>query len=336
MDLEAQDLRFSQFYKAPQLLNPAMTGVFAGSFRLNVNYRDQWSSVLGNQPFRTEHAGIDFRFKSFGNDFFGIGANAFFDDAGHGNFRQTRGNLNASYGKQIAGSPYSDQSQYLIAGAQIGMGQNSLEWSRLWFSDQYDSNGGYPDPNSPTNEPWYGEDQGSTPIFLDFNAGLLWYATLAKNSSLYFGGSLNHLNGPVISLDGGDEKLDLRWVIHAGGQIPLNANLSFLPGVMIQRQGTRGSTAFGTNFRYSNHDWKEMAFRIGAWPHFSAREEKGFHLDEWTTSLILEWKKWDIGLSYSVNTSKLKVASLSRGAFELSLTYVQPEKTRFKTKCPKL
>ena len=335
--LNAQDLRLAQFYKAPQLLNPAMTGVFSGQFRFHLNYRDQWSSILGNQPFRTQNVGTDFHLKAFGQDFFGIGLNAYLDGgSGDGEFKQTKVHLSGSYAKQVSGNAYSHQSQYLIAGAQVGFGQNTLNWNRLWFSDQFDGLAGYPAFDNPSEETWFNQSTGDTDLYLDVNLGLLWYMTLSQNSSIYFGGALNHLNGPNVSLENESETLEMRWVIHSGGEIALSNYLSFLPGLLIQNQGDRSSISFGTNFRYSNSDWKEMAFRIGIWPHLSKQRESNLFMDEWTTSLILEWTQWDIGISYGINTSPLKNATLSRGAFELSLTYVRQGKDKVKTKCPKL
>ena len=331
----AQDARFAQFYKAPQRLNPALTGVFDGQFRFNANYRDQWSSILGNNPFRTIHAGADFKVPSFGNDFFGLGFNALMDQAGNGLFRQFRSYLSGAYAKQVAGTGYSNQSQYLIAGAQIGLGQNTLAWNRLWFSDQFNEDVGAPDINSQTGETWSDQDQGNSPLFLDLNAGLLWYATWKKNSSIYLGAVLHHLNNPNISFIDTDEQLDLRWVVHAGGQLPLNTNISLLPGAIYQYQGTRSSVSFGANVRFSNNDINELAVRAGFWPHFSSKSDGGIHLNEWTTAFVLEWEKWDFGLSYGINASALKLASLARGAFELSMMYTSVGNSKVRTECPK-
>ena len=42
---KGQDYRYSQFYNAPLLLNPALTGEPKTDYRLNANYKNQWSSV---------------------------------------------------------------------------------------------------------------------------------------------------------------------------------------------------------------------------------------------------------------------------------------------------
>ncbi len=57
----AQDPRFSQFFSAPQLLNPALTGVFDGEYRVNINYRNQWNSILDKSGFTGYSAGSGYR-----------------------------------------------------------------------------------------------------------------------------------------------------------------------------------------------------------------------------------------------------------------------------------
>ncbi|HXP51312.1 MAG TPA: type IX secretion system membrane protein PorP/SprF, partial [Bacteroidia bacterium] len=42
-----QDVHFSQFYESPLTLNPALCGVFNGQIFAEVNYRSQWTSVMG-------------------------------------------------------------------------------------------------------------------------------------------------------------------------------------------------------------------------------------------------------------------------------------------------
>jgi len=47
----AQDAHLSQFYEANILRNPALTGIFSGDYRINVQYRNQWSTL--SVPFQT-------------------------------------------------------------------------------------------------------------------------------------------------------------------------------------------------------------------------------------------------------------------------------------------
>ena len=332
----AQDPHFSQFYMAPLHLNPAMTGVFEGSFRVNANYREQWGSALGANPFRTIAASFDYRKNIVGGDYMAVGISGMRDEAGESLFTQNRGHLSLSYLKQLGGSRYSSQVQYLVAGGQIGVGQNSVNSSSFWFSSQFEESSVSVNQNLSNNEP---NISGSTNMFLDFNAGLLYYALFDDNASIYVGGALNHLNAPQVSLyENGNETLYTRWVGHAGGEIPLTPELSLLPAVAVMGQGPSFQTNVGTNFRYSNHDWREVAIRAGLWMRLAGAEKAdggGILNDAFIVSAILEMERVNIGISYDVNASSLKLATQSRGAFELSMTYINPAKRKLRVKCPK-
>ena len=103
--LTAQDPHFSQFYAAPLQVNPAMTGVFSGQFRIAINYREQWGSVIDN-PFRTLAASFDIRHRVGKGDYMAYGLSTLRDEAGPANFNRISGNLNFAYLKQLNGSRY--------------------------------------------------------------------------------------------------------------------------------------------------------------------------------------------------------------------------------------
>lgn len=331
---EAQDPRFSQFYAAPLHLNPAMTGVFEGRWRVNINYRDQWSSILADRPFRTIAGAFDMRYHVAGGDYFGVGLNILRDQAGDANFSINKGALSFAFLKQVAGGKYRTDAQYLVAGAQLGAGQHSFDWSKLWFSSQYDPGSGAPNTSAPNLEPGYTGDVQQNEIYMDFNAGLMYYALFGDNTSIYAGGSLFHLNAPKIGFfSPNDEEMNMRWLGHAGGEIPLTDELSVLPAVMAMGQGPSFETTFGGNFRYSNNDWNELALRAGLWVR-NTRTFSGSHFESFIVTAVLEMERWNLGISYDITSSSLKTANNSRGAFELSLIYTHPAQTRYKTKCP--
>src|SRR5688572_30936638 len=54
--VKAQDLHFSQFMNSPLTTNPANTGFIPdGDYRLGINYRNQWSSIMAI-PYKTMSA----------------------------------------------------------------------------------------------------------------------------------------------------------------------------------------------------------------------------------------------------------------------------------------
>lgn len=330
--MSAQDPRFSQFYASPWNLNPAMTGLFNGRWRVTANYRDQWSSFLSPVPFRTYAAAFDARIEVGRDDYAAFGIGAMHDEAGTARFEQNKVQIGGAFLKQLSGGRYRAQN-YLSAGAQLGFGQNSIDWSRLWFSRQFDSANEIPDPTLPNGE--QGAD-ASSKAYLDFNAGLLWYMLFDDEGFVYAGAALHHINSPGISVAGDDqETLYSRWSAHAGGQFPLSHNFSALPGVLVMRQGPAFESDFGVNFRYYNHDLNELAMRAGVWARLGNQLDKGIQMDAITIVGMLELNRWMLGLSYDITTSSLTAANNSRGAFELSLTYFHPGERRQRIVCPR-
>ena len=331
--LEAQDPRFSQFYASPIELNPAMIGVYEGQWRFIANYRNAHSSILQDNAFRTLAVSFDMRQKvQKKGDYFGFGFSALRDEAGEGDFTRTKANAGLSFMKKLGGSGYTPYDQYLIAGAQLGFGQHNLNWQKLWFSNQFNTGNGTIEFDDPTGESF---DKQSTDLYLDFNAGILWYILFDDNLSLYAGGAFHHLNSPSVSFfENGDDVLHRRWVANAGGEIPFSREISFLPAVAVMGQNTHLSIAAGGNLRYTNRDWREVAIRAGAWAHLSNQLDEGIGMDAVVFTTFLEMERWNIGLSYDVTTSVLNTANNSRGAFELSFIYIHPSKSRYTVDCP--
>lgn len=327
--INAQDPRFAQFYAAPDQLNPALNVVYDGQMRFIANYRDQWSSVLNDVPFRTVAAHLDYRFNVGRNDYLSVGVHGLQDEAGTSHLKRLKGHLNVAFMKYLGGNKKKDF--YLVAGAQAGMGQHSLSWNELWFSEQYDAANEVIDFGLPSGE----VENRTGNVFPDFSAGLLWYM-VADGISLYAGGAMYHINSPNISIfEGSVDQLKRRYVGHAGGEIGISNFLSILPAAAVYLQGPATDINIGTNFRYNSGEQNELALRIGGWAHFTGREDNGYSFEAFTVTSMLEMKTWTLGLSYDINTSQLTPASNARGAFEASFTYIIPEKgRRTKVVCP--
>lgn len=329
---QAQDPRFSQYYASPWNLNPAMTGLFNGSWRATVNYRDQWGSIISPVPFRTYSAAFEHRVPvGVHDDYASFGIGAMHDEAGTARFVQNKVHLGGAFLKQLSGGR-RQADHYLSAGAQVGFGQHSIDWGKVWFSRQFDAGTETPDFSAPSDEP---NANAASKGWLDFNAGLLWYVIFENKGTFYLGGAMHHLNAPSISLvEDGNETLYSRWSAHAGGEFPLNDNVSLLPGALVMRQGPAFETDLGLNLRYSNNDLNELALRAGAWARVGNKLDKGFQADAVTIVGMVELNRWTLGLSYDITVSKLTQANNSRGAFELSLSYFHPGERKSRVTCP--
>jgi type IX secretion system PorP/SprF family membrane protein len=349
-NINAQDGVFSQYYASPLHVNPALMGVYDGQMRFNANYRQQWSGgVFSEVPINQIHASFDYRYRIADGDYLSFGINALEDQTGaDSKLKSTRGNFGLSYMKQLGGDRYRTSDQYLIAGFQVGGGQNRLGTGGLWFDRQYDSANIRIDNTLPT-----GEIEPNSNVYLDMNAGLLWYAVMDKNKSVYVGGSMHHITQPNISYFGNKaENLKRRYTIHAGGEFPTNDQLSIMPAIMATVQNPSVNVQLGTNFRYSNHDWNEVAIRVGGWYRFvnkyvwesggvtnqnTLQESSRTTIlgDAFTVTGMLEINNWLLGLSYDIHTSSIVRPTNGRNAFEISLIYIAPEKIPYKTACPK-
>src|SRR4051812_2657767 len=85
----AQDLHYSQFYNAPLSVNPALSGVFDGKFRLSNIYRSQWSGL--GKGYTTLHISGDAPIGKgmLGSNFFGIGFMIAQDKAGEAGYKSS-------------------------------------------------------------------------------------------------------------------------------------------------------------------------------------------------------------------------------------------------------
>ena len=129
--LKAQDIHFSQFDQSYLNLNPGLTGQFDGNYRLNANYKNQWSAI--SEPYRTFSFAADARspLKKYKN--IHLGVLLFNDDAGVGGLRTTQFSLNVAYYYALN----KDSSLSLNTGVQFGLISRSINFEDLSFDQQY-------------------------------------------------------------------------------------------------------------------------------------------------------------------------------------------------------
>jgi len=322
--VNGQDPRFSQFNASPLVINPAMTGVYDGTFRITSSYRDQWSSILGSVPFKTFSVGAEYKVNVNQNDFFGVGVSFLNDEVGVASLKQTKGHLSASYVKQLSGGGYNSTSHHVGIGAQIGGGQNSLDWGQLWFSRQFDPTTQKVDTDNISSGETIENNSG---VYLDLNAGVLWYAIMGDHS-VYAGGAMHHINSPVISFfEDESQQLYSRYIGQLGGQIMMNRSLDLMPSVLYMQQGPSTEMVIGSAVRYDGGDSNEIALRLGAYVRAANKLDSGMLLDALIIAANFEVSGINVGISYDINVSSLNLATNSRGAAEITIAYINPGET---------
>ncbi|MEO6850751.1 MAG: PorP/SprF family type IX secretion system membrane protein, partial [Mucilaginibacter sp.] len=122
----AQDHLYSQFFNSPIYLNPALTGQFKGDLRMNLIYRNQWSSVPGTLSYLS--ASIDYNVPKFGG---GIGL--LFTRSSEGTAYLDKTNISGVYSYSVGSEDF-----VLSFGLQAGITNRVIDYSKLVFGDQVD------------------------------------------------------------------------------------------------------------------------------------------------------------------------------------------------------
>jgi type IX secretion system PorP/SprF family membrane protein len=311
---EAQDFHLSQYDASPLFLNPAMTGMFDGKYRMHLHYRTQWSNV-STKPFTTTGATFDMPVKKFG-----VGLQVMNYRAGAGSYNSLSALLSFSY--DLASST---NMHHLALGLQAGMVQKSISGDKLLFGNQYDAaNGGGFNTSISSGETF----KNSNFIIPSVNAGLLYYSA-KSNARLnpFIGFSAFNLTQPKETFFENGTKLPMRFYLHGGVRINVNEKIQLLPKVIYMKQleSQEITASLLINYYLKGAD---TYFIIG--PTYRHKDAAIFEIG-------IKKGSYTVRVSYDINTSPLKTITYYRGGFEASLTYtVAKHKVNPASNCPRL
>lgn len=311
----AQDAHLSMYDAAPLFLNPAMTGVFEGDWRVHGQYRTQWKAV-NFKPYNSALISFDKPVKKWG---FGGQVT---------NFRAGLGNYNALQGlASIAYTTSIDRRKFhnLSFGVQGGLTQKTLEYQLLTFNNQYTTNnGGEFDPTISSNENFSGQSL-ITPVV---NAGILYF--FAKQESRFnpfLGASAFNLTQPQETFMSFDNRLPIRYYGHAGIRINFTETFYVLPKVLYMRQQEFQELTIAADLGYYLKGSDLYLLAGGVYRNADAA----------IISVGAKMDRFIARIGYDVNVSSLSTASNGRGGFEMSFTYMHLKDRKQTDKiCPRL
>lgn len=313
--LVAQDFHFSQFYNSPLTLNPALTGKMNGLFRFALNYRNQWFSLTSTETSFATYAGSFDAPIQFSKDALGLGVVVINDRAGEGIWNNTMVMASVAYHLGIGRS-----GKHVISlGVQAGYNQKRIDMTRTLFFDQLNPL----NPNTPTNEKIPDDSKG----FFDLNVGVVGSSQLTGKVNAYIGFSAFHLTQPQESfVEGGDENLSVRYVVHGGAEYVFHKRIALLPSLIYMRQRKSDELNLGTAFVFKMAEAENVLFYLGGYYRLLPSSKSGGNnlSDAAIAYTAFEYKNFRIAFSYDVTTSDLKKAPRSVGAFELALVYTHP------------
>lgn len=317
----AQDLHFSQIMNSPLNINPASTGFSSNQFRFYLNHRNQWTSVT--VPFLTYSASADLyllkrRHKA---DLFGFGIVANKDQAGDSKFGTTQAGISLSYIRAIT----SNNLNILSFGANISFAQRSIDYTKLYFGNQF--NGMVFDPHLASSE--YFTVNNFT--FLDVSAGVQMLNIFSEAFSLNSGFSAWHLNRPNQSLMANDEvKMEVKFILHSEASIELNNDYVLFPALYIMQQGKFNEALLGARIKHLSNRGSKGIIALQTGFFFRNRDAIVLHLG-------VDFKNICLVGSYDFNISKLHASSNYLGGMELSLQLLLNKRSAKKIKelpCP--
>lgn len=327
--LRAQDAHLSLYDAAPLSLNPAMTGVFEGNWRVHGQYRTQWKSV-NFKPYQSALISFDMPLKKWG---FGAQISNF--RAGIGNFNALQGLVSAAYTTAID----KRKNHHFSFGVQGGVIQKSLEYQLLSYNNQYTTdNGGEFDTNIDALENFEGQSLYTEAL----NAGFLYFnAKQEARLNPFFGFSVFNLTEPQETFNNSSNRLPMRFYAHVGTRINFSELFYVLPKVLLMKQQDYWEQTYAVDLGYylKGSDLYLTAgglFRTVGWPGNSSVASV---ISSDAMLLTVGAKMEDIVLKvgYDINVSSLSTASNGRGGFEVSLTYIHRKKDMKNEKiCPRL
>ena len=311
----AQDIHLSQFYRSPLLLNPANTGQFDGEFRVVGNHKSQWNSFTNG--YTTTIASADFK-NVFPN--LSFGAHIYTDVAGDGRMGTVEIMPSAAYSMKLD----QDSSLLLSVGAQVGMRRYQLDFSALYFDDQY-RNGQF-DPNNGTQAGIASESFG----FANLNLGVRLQKKWNVSHQTVFGVTTANLSKPDIRWTDFNVELNRRLSTFATHSYRIDQEWSLEPAMLFQLQGNQTEYSLGLNAVYliQGSVYGDQSIDFGLWRRSS---------DAWVAYMGFKYYDWQVGVSYDINNSSLTQSSAGRGGLEFSIIYIRQAKPaqrkRFLT-CP--
>jgi type IX secretion system PorP/SprF family membrane protein len=290
---------------SPLATNPANTGFLPeGDYRLGINYRNQWASVM-TIPYKTMSAFGDVQLlqNKSENGWLGVGGLILRDVAGSGNLTSTKLYGSVAYHQML------NLGSLLSLGFNVGWANKRINTANLTFPSQW--NGKFFDVKQTGLAPQLDRTNIS---YLDIQAGLNYAYFPNENTYFNMGFSTAHINRPRESFfdskTGVDNRIPVRHTAFINGSFKLNDQWIINPNSYFSLQAKSYEWVLGANAHY-NLSGDGTNVLIGGLYYRSN--------DAVIPMVGLGYKDYTVTFTYDVTVSTLKNYNGSRGAYEFSL-----------------
>jgi type IX secretion system PorP/SprF family membrane protein len=298
--VNGQDPQFSQYYSAPLILNPAMTGS-TDCYRTGMNVRSQWTGLPGG-AFNTLSFFMDLNHSDIRS---GFGVLVLRDE--QGTPRLTTNEVSGLYSYLV---PFSSQVN-LRFGLQGTFVSRNIGYSKLVFEDQY-SGLDITDPQTAD-----AVTSGTRVQYADFSSGVLLFG----EKKYWLGFASHHMNRPKQAFLLGDSRLPVKFSIHGGYNFYFNKNprnheaeeLRITPTFLYKWQGRFDQLDMGMYLL-------KIPVTFGIWYRgiFFKEDDKIRNNDAFIFQAGFQYKGFSFTYSYDYTTSKLYLRN-THGSHEISI-----------------
>lgn len=323
----AQDTHFSQYYYSPLTMNPALTGNIEGTWRVGINYRNQWAFARAGGNYATPSAFADFRAFSgrFSGNALGIGLVLLTDKAGDGQLTTTSAMFSLAYHQALDNSG----NFHLSAGGMAGWTQKGIDLTKLDFYDEFTGTGFRPGFTS------LDPVQNNSFAYTDVAGGIAFSGLISDYSRVSLGASIAHLSKPQESFyQGADQpvnQLGALYTAHAAATIGMNNKVYFFPSAMYHLQSSAQEMVAGTSVGFNI---SPSRYKVGTIVYGGAQYRVN---DAIIPTVGFMMNGLQFGVSYDITISDLNTANGGQGGFEVALLYSagKPSKKQKRQFCPR-
>jgi type IX secretion system PorP/SprF family membrane protein len=299
LPMVSQDFIFSQYFASQPYLNPAMTGFFDGSYRVNAHYRTQWNTINSGISTYGVNGEMKFGDHEGEKDYVGLGAAVYRDDL-YGMIANNTGRINVSYNKRLG---YGLTKHFLALGANFGMDYRQVKTNFI-----------YPDGVSST------EYFQKPDLFIpNLGLGLNYQVVFPSFANVFFGGSVDHLVSDKASIFNTNETVAKRYTIYTSARLRVSDAVFILPTLLTVNQGNHRQINYGVTTQLLMREYYNYKtnLQLGV---FARMGNEGF--DAMIAMVRYENRGVQLGASYDHNLNELSSATGGFGAIEFSLGYV--------------
>ncbi len=318
--LNAQDAHFSQFYTTPLLVNPGLTGHIEGKYRINVNYKRQWTGITSSGVYNTPALSFDLNLKTKkeSRHSFGLGISAIND-------LSSSDNKLTNLTIMLSGAGHfnidKNEKHFISIGLNGGFTNRRFKTQDMLFASQFD--GEILNADRSSGETFENTSRNN----VETRAGLIYALYPSAKTHIKMGLALMHLvkikenitDDPLV------ENRPYRFSANAEMYHSINPKIAIQPYVLFMRQAKAMEIAGGANVHFVFGF--DHSFFIGG----------GYRVNDAAVATMgVDFKNMRIGLSYDVTTSQLGNVTRGKGDFEISFQYIGLSKEDTKPILPAL